>query len=362
MTSAERIDNVAAHGFTKRQAAFLTTVLLHGGVCVQRQVPRVCRHRARAGHPQFLRGPDRRRYATAYPCARRGAQHLSRAPQGALSRHWRAGQPLPAASECRTRHRAADAARRGARRPAIDLAGTEREKVAYCLEQRHLGADDLPALTFESGGCRTTRFFPHKLPLGVASGSKEISLLYVVTDASPGDFRRFLDAHRRLLHRLSPWRLLLVVPRALATAETAHRHVIADFCAPPLRPAVVDEFRWFCGVRRAMGHARTPHVDVDLAKFGRARRAFGSPRFYAAYQRWCREGDVSLHRLLSPALHDAQQRGHVSSKHWRFLMCMPTWVLSFRRRDGRAAAVSSRQTDRRMARGGLSIATLASPP
>ena len=27
---------------------------------------------------------------------------------------------------------------------------TEREKVAYCVEQRQLGADDLPALTFES--------------------------------------------------------------------------------------------------------------------------------------------------------------------------------------------------------------------
>lgn len=37
MTSDERIDHVAAHGFAKRQAGFLTTVLLHGGVCVQRQ-------------------------------------------------------------------------------------------------------------------------------------------------------------------------------------------------------------------------------------------------------------------------------------------------------------------------------------
>ena len=38
-------------------------------------------------------------------------------------------------------------------------------------------------------------------------------------------------------------------------------------------------------------------------------------------------------------------------------MCMPTWVRSCRRRDGRAGAVSRRHTDRRMARGGLSSET-----
>jgi hypothetical protein len=48
---------------------------------------------------------------------------------------------------------------------------------------------------------------------------------------------------------------------------------------------------------------------MRIMRGARARQAFGSPRFYAAYQQWCREGDVSLHRLLSPALNDAQQRG-----------------------------------------------------
>lgn len=37
MTSAARVDAVAAQGFTERQAAFLVAVLLHGGVCVGRQ-------------------------------------------------------------------------------------------------------------------------------------------------------------------------------------------------------------------------------------------------------------------------------------------------------------------------------------
>jgi hypothetical protein len=38
-------------------------------------------------------------------------------------------------------------------------------------------------------------------------------------------------------------------------------------------------------------------------------------------------------------------------------MCMPSWALSCRRRNGRAGAVSRRHTDRRMARGGLSSET-----
>jgi hypothetical protein len=50
---------------------------------------------------------------------------------------------------------------------------TEREKVAHCVDQRQLGVEDLPAPTFEAGGCRTTRLFPHKLPLGVASVARK---------------------------------------------------------------------------------------------------------------------------------------------------------------------------------------------
>ena len=37
MTFADRAASVATYGFTPRQAAFLTTVMLHAGVCVSRQ-------------------------------------------------------------------------------------------------------------------------------------------------------------------------------------------------------------------------------------------------------------------------------------------------------------------------------------
>jgi hypothetical protein len=37
MTAAERATALESHGFTPRQATFVATVLLHGGVCVPRQ-------------------------------------------------------------------------------------------------------------------------------------------------------------------------------------------------------------------------------------------------------------------------------------------------------------------------------------
>ena len=37
MTWEERVDAIAGHGFTDRQAGFLVTVMLHAGVCLGRQ-------------------------------------------------------------------------------------------------------------------------------------------------------------------------------------------------------------------------------------------------------------------------------------------------------------------------------------
>ena len=42
MTFDERVQAVAKKGFTERQARFLTTVMLHTGVCVPRQYTRFC--------------------------------------------------------------------------------------------------------------------------------------------------------------------------------------------------------------------------------------------------------------------------------------------------------------------------------
>jgi hypothetical protein len=157
------------------------------------------------------------------------------------------------------------------------------------------------------------------LPLGVSDGSDEVALVYLVTEPTGRAFRTFLDGHSGLLKRLSRWRLLLVLPRAFTTAEAAHRAVVTDLCAAPLRPAVLDEFRWFCGVRRTLEEGVAQRVTFDAARYGRARRAFGTPRFFAAYREWLRGGDAPSGGSCRPLVRRLA-RWFRRSKRWYYLM------------------------------------------
>ena len=73
MTPGERATALQAYGFTARQASFVTMVLLHGGVCVPRQY---CAFagitRGQVMH-DFFATLTARRFATVYPCARKGS-------------------------------------------------------------------------------------------------------------------------------------------------------------------------------------------------------------------------------------------------------------------------------------------------
>ena len=186
---------------------------------------------------------------------------------------------------------------------------TEREKVAQFLQRCGFDSTDLPRLEFLQRGNRTVRYFSHKLPVGIVSPD-QIVLMYVVTDSSGRDFRTFLGVHRPLVQRLHRWTIRLVIPAALLAAKAAHTSIVNDFVAAPLRPGVLEEFRWFCQTRSARDEA-VPGIEsaVDLNRYSSARRAFGAPRFYAAYRAWRERGDGALNELLSPRLHETWMRG-----------------------------------------------------
>jgi hypothetical protein len=178
-----------------------------------------------------------RRFATVYPCARKGS-HVYHLHHKAL--YQAVGEP-----DSRYRRRAS-VERAIERLMVLDAVlmksnltwlATEREKVAYCRQDRKLSEEHLPRLIFEGGGSRTVRYFPDKLPLGLSDASDEVAILYLVTEPTARVFRTFLESHRALLQRLSKWRLVLVVPRVFATAEPAHRAAVTDLCAAPPRPA-----------------------------------------------------------------------------------------------------------------------------
>ena len=73
MTFDERVHAVEQEGFTERQARFLTTVMLHAGVCVPRQYARFCGIVYGAKTRKFfdklvrLRYPDELLVATTLP-------------------------------------------------------------------------------------------------------------------------------------------------------------------------------------------------------------------------------------------------------------------------------------------------------
>jgi hypothetical protein len=93
-------------------------------------------------------------------------------------------------------------------------------------------------------------------------------------------------------------------PRAAAHQTLAESH-----CAAAIRPAVLDEFRWFHQARREIEQTVPYAAGLDRARATAARRAFGSERFFAVYRDWLQRGEVALATLLSHRLHDAWYRG-----------------------------------------------------
>ena len=73
MTHEERIEAVAAYGFTNRQATFLTTAMLHGGVCVQRQYCSFSGIARGQVVRDFFASLVERKFASAHPYARPGS-------------------------------------------------------------------------------------------------------------------------------------------------------------------------------------------------------------------------------------------------------------------------------------------------
>jgi hypothetical protein len=177
MTLDDRVGAVAAYGFSTRQAAFLTTVMLHAGVCVPRQYSQfsgIAFGRTTRDLFERLIGD---RFATAHPCWR-GAARIYHIHHKGLYR---------AIGEPNNRHRRPTTLGRALERlmlldavlaaPEIRWLATEREKVAFFVHQRGLATSELPAVRCERDGDRTVRYFAEKLPIGLIPETNEVVFL-----------------------------------------------------------------------------------------------------------------------------------------------------------------------------------------
>jgi hypothetical protein len=71
MTFADRVQRLSGFGFTERQATFLVTVMLHAGVCVERQYCAAASLVHGLVTRDFFHDLVAKRHATGYPCGRR---------------------------------------------------------------------------------------------------------------------------------------------------------------------------------------------------------------------------------------------------------------------------------------------------
>lgn len=309
MRHQDRLAALEGLGFTTRQARFLETVMLTSGVCVPRQYAEAAG--IALGHTtrEFFAGLTARRFATAYPCWQGTARVY----------HLHSKTLYRAIGEPDNRHRRPTTVGRAVERlmvldavlsdPSTRWLTTEVDKVDHFRGVRSVDLEDLPSLAFGSASAPTVRHFPQKLPIGIAQEGERNVFLYLATEPAGREFGAFVEAHRPLLQRLHRWTLRLCIPSPLSGSRAAHERVIADLVAAPLRPATIDELRWFCEIRRQLEEGNKANGPIDEARFARARRAFGAPLFFAAYRRWKQRGEAAFNDLRSPRLHDAWQRG-----------------------------------------------------
>src|SRR6185436_6597470 len=235
MTFNERVEAIADHGFTERQAGFLVTVMLHSGVCLGRHYSAYARIAHGAKVRQFFEKLLKRRLATRRRCGHNTAwlYHVHHKPLYA------------AIGEADNRHRRPLTLGRAVERLMLldavladrnlNWLATEREKVAHFTLVRRVAPSDLPALTFRSGTSQTIRRFPDKLPIAVGEDDRTYVFLYLVTRPTPVDFRMFLERHAELFRALPAWTVRALIPHHLTDSVKAYKDAFREQLGAPVR-------------------------------------------------------------------------------------------------------------------------------
>jgi len=308
----ERIDRVQLFGFSARQARFLTLVLVHSGVFLERQ------YRSFAGiaHGQkthdFLHRLVARGYARAItpgPLHRGRVFHLHHKPlyQAIDDPDNRNRKPAPLGRFVE-RLMVLDAVLADTEYTWL---GTESDKLQYFIlsaVQQRLPKHRYPHLTFGQGDAHTVRYFPDKLPIGVQrTGESRHVVVYLVRRERPFDFRLFLHRHVDLLGALTPWTLRILVPRRFRKAVRLYRAALREELTMPLSPEEQAELEWLFIARQSRAPGPPPTRGLTLAA---AAKKFDRPRFRAVRRTWEREGIWGILMAGSHTLNDQLEWGH----------------------------------------------------
>jgi len=297
----EQVQAVAKKGFTNRQARFLTTVMLHTGVCVPRQYARFCGIVQGAKTQKFFAKLVHLGYASVYD-TRHNRAHVYHLKKRAL--YAAIGEPDSGFPRRLTLNRAIqrlmllDAI---VEDPDMAWLATAEQKAADLTALTSIEPTDLPHVTVGEGDARKVRYFPERLPIGIHAAGRGV-LVYVFAAPGMGEFRLFLERHAGVLRALPAWTLRIVAPPNLPGIGERATQVVQQHLMAPLRPVTLDEMRWYFDQLRSVSPS-------DMPRFSRDRGAFSNPHMQLLYRLWKQDGEAALVSISNPAIREAVEAG-----------------------------------------------------
>lgn len=307
MTFDERCAAVVKLGFTARQARFLTTVMLHTGVCVPRQYARYCRIVHGQKTRKFFAKLVRLGYASMFDCRHNRAQlyHVNKRSLYSAIGQARSPlqRPLPLS---RAVHRlmVLDAI---VEDPEMVWLGTAEDKTIHLTALTSIAHEELPHVTSGIGERRTVRYFPDRLPIGIHLAGRGV-LAYVALDPTMNDFRLFLERHAAVLRALPAWTVRVVIPPQLQSdmALKAKQAFFTQLVVPAFSPSKIES------IRQRFKDVRTQVYPFDFGptdQYVEDRDHLAAPRYHALFKVWKTEGDAALVGRASGAIQAAFESG-----------------------------------------------------
>ena len=256
MTFDERVRALEHLGFNEAQTRFIVTVALHSGFCLRRHYAQLAGLAYGAGVRGFL---DR---LVARGLARR---HDFRRDRGHVY-HLHHARIYNAIGQDDNRNRRHTSPALIARKlmlldyvldhPTTEWISTEQDKVALFTKRFGVPLYELPHRVYRGrrpgrGTTTTTRYFVHKLPIGVQPDAATVTFVVLVTDLRGQLLREFLADHVPLLGCLSDWRIIAVLPGHVAGRPACDAVFARARTAPRVvwPPAVQDDFRFVFRLR-----------------------------------------------------------------------------------------------------------------
>ena len=305
MQFKDRVQAVADFGFTTRQARFLVTVMLHSGVCLQRQYATFAGIVFGEKTRRFFAKLVRLRYASAYPC-RHNRGHIYQVHHKGLYR---------AIGETDSRHRRRLSPARVVEnlmlldavlaKPDLIWLATDQEKAVHLTALTPIDEDRLALLGIGKSASRGRPLLVGKFPIGIDLKGRAL-LIYLATDSEVGRFRAFVHRNFEVLRNLPAWTLRIVVPPWPEGLSGRYVETAREELTRTVRPVVLSELRWYFEERRRL--ANEGYETPNQERFDYAELGFQAPRFQALYRHWLTAGDAAFD-IVSTSLNDALERG-----------------------------------------------------